>query len=297
MNISRVPNTNLITECHKRLNKIGKITLENVAKTSKKTRQFLRDNTPVRLKELAQMNCYAADKIKKNLDSKYGRENYVLIAVGRSVSSIVELIGKMGADVKIIPMSGLRRAEIDDIPSRDLYTYKTFLHKIGLSKNNLEKNKNKTYILMDYTYYGRSLGKTEKLLKRDNMLGDAENLISIPISNILEEDYSGMKYDKLFEYCRFKDYSYVGRLNVNELKRVYEKCSPDKIKEFQGNITQGLRKLFWFNVFDCLKENRFKNEMPKAEIQALYVHRLSPKALNNYLNRLYTKNMKEIASI
>ena len=287
----------LISKCQTSLNRIGKITLESVSNADETTIQFLRNNSPQRLKELAQLNCFAADKIRTELNKKFGENNYVLIAVGRSLSSIAELMGKMGVDTKIIPLSGLRRADIDNLSSEGLQIYKTYLTQIGLSKTELKKNKDKKYILMDYTYYGRTLEKTEKILKRDDMLGNAENLIAIPVSEVLGEDYSMKKYKKFFEYCRFKDYACVGKLHVNYLANVYEKCSPERMKEFKGNITQGLRKLFWFNVFDSLKENSYKDVNPKAEAHALFVHHLSPKAVNNMLNRLYKRNNEEINSL
>lgn len=283
-----------ISECHKKLNNIGKISLSSISKLPEDYRASIRSCSPKRLQELAKMNCFAADKIKTKLDKQYGKNNYVLIAIGRSLSSITELMQQLGADTKIIPLSGLRRREINDIPSKDLQIYKTFLVQKGLSKTDLNKNKDKTYILMDYTYYGDSLEKAEKLLKKEELLGNAKNLISIPVKKILGEDYEKLNFKTLFEYCRFKDYSYVGKLHVDELNKVYEKCSPDRIAELKGNITQGLRKLFWFNVFDSYKENNFKNIMPQNELNAIYKHHLSPKALKNYLKREFEKQQKAV---
>ena len=281
-----------ISRCHKYLDKMGKINQQKVQKLPQEVKDLLREITPARLKELAQLNCFAADKIKSELDNKYGGNNYVLIAVGRSISSIAELMGKMGANIKIIPLSGLRRADINDISSRGLYTYKAFLKTIGLSKEKLEENKDKTYILMDYTYYGRSLEKTEKLLKQNNMLGNAPNLISMPVCEVLGLDYQRRGFKRLFEYSRFKDYSYVGKLPIDNLKNVFEKYKPERIKEFNGNITQGLRKLFWFNVFDSMKEQDYKEIMAKKELNAIYQHYLSQKAVKNFLKREMEKMNK-----
>ena len=285
INVSKVSNSNLFSQCHNKLNKIGNMTLESVSKADNETCNFLRKATPVRLKELAKMNCYAADKVKHELDLKYGENNYVLIAIGRSISSIVELIGYMGVNTKNIPLSGLRKCEIEDISSRNLLTYKTFLNQIGLSKSDLKQNSEKTYILMDYAYYGRTLDKTKQLMNSDEFMGDAKNLIALKINDILGEDYDKRQFRTLFQYNRFKDYSYVGKLHVDELKKVYERYSPDKNKEYRGNITQGLRKLFWFNVFDCLKEQNYKDIIPIKELNAIYEHNMSPRAIRNYIKR------------
>ena len=292
--ITKVSNTNLISECHNRLNQIGKITLQSVALADNKTCKFLRKATPVRLKELAQMNCFAAEKVKNELDKLYGKNNYVLIAIGRSVSSIAETMKHMGVDTKIIPLSGLRRREVNDIPSKSLHTYKSFLVRKGLSKTDLCRNKNKKYVLMDYAYYGRTLDKTEELLKKNEMLGNAPNLVSMRINDILGEDYDTKQFRTLFKYNRFKNFSYVGRLHVDNLKDVYNQCSPERVKEYHGNITKGLRKLFWFNVFDSLKEKNYQKINPLRELNALYEHYMSPKAVRNYLKREFEKDMNII---
>ena len=285
LTVLNVSKNNLIPECHKRLNKIGKMTLKNVAQANEDTCDFLRNATPARLKELAMMNCFAADKIKQELDKVYGENNYVLVTIGRSISSIVETMDKLGVEAKIIPLSGLRRGEIDSVPKEDLNIYKTFLVQVGLSKTDLERNKNKTYILMDYTYYGRSLKKAEQLLKKDEILGDVKNLISMPVSEVLGRDYEERGFKKLFEYCRFKNFAFVGKLHIDDLKDVYNQCSPERVAEYRGNVNDGIRKLFWFNVFDSLLKNNYSDIFPRKEFSALYAHHLSPKAIQNYLRR------------
>jgi hypothetical protein len=271
--------------CHTSLDKIGKITLGNVSKANETTLNVLRQNTPLRLKELAQLNCFAADKIKTELDKAYGTNNYAVVAIGRSLSSIAELLGSMGVDSKIIPLSGLRRHGIEGIKKDDLHIYKTFLAQKGLSKAEIRKNQEKKYILMDYTYYGRSLKKAEELLRKKEILGNFDNLISLSISEVLKKEYEGRHFSKLFACNRFKDYAFVGRLDINRLQDVFKVCSPDRVKDYQGNINQTIRKLFWFNVFDSLIKKDFKNVMPINEIAALNKHYYSPEAVNNYLKR------------
>ena len=287
----------VISTCHNQLNKIGKISPSGINNLSEEFKQYIRDCTPARLKELAQMNCYAAEKVKTVLDNKFGKNNYTLIAVGRSVSSIAETLGYMGVDTKIIPLSGLRRREVHDMPANSLNTYKSFLEQIGLSKTDLSRNKNKKYILIDYAYYGRSLKRAEELLKKDEIFGDAQNLISLSVNDLLEEDYTNKQFRTLFQYNRFKNFSYVGKLHVDYLKDVYNQCSPERINEYQGNITKGLRKLFWFNVFDSLKEKNYQKINPLAELNALYEHYMSPKAVRNYLRREFEKDTNIIKGI
>ena len=284
INVSKISTPNLIYECHAQLNKIGEITYENVKNADAKTRQFLSEKSPARLKELAQMNCFAADKIKTELDNKYGANNYIVIAIGRSISSIAELLKTIGVNTLNIPLSGLRKREIQNIPKEHLKIYRAYLEQIGLTKKELKNNSDKTYILMDYSHYGHSLERAERLLKKDRLLGDAKNLISVSINKILGEDYERRKFETLFCCSRFKDYSMVGRLPVNKLNEVYNACSPQNVKEYQGNITSGLRKLFWFNTFDSLVQKNYQNIMPRKEFNAMCAHYYNAEAARNRMN-------------
>ena len=92
LNIQKIPP--VFTECHKKLNSIGRISPESVSNLSADFRQSIRGYTPKRLLELAKMNCLASEKIKSELDKIYGENNYVLIAIGRSLSSIAEQMTK-----------------------------------------------------------------------------------------------------------------------------------------------------------------------------------------------------------
>lgn len=274
-----------ISRCHKYLDSIGKINQKSVQNLPPEVKDALREVTPKRLKELAQMNCYAANKIKTELNQRYGENNYVIIAIGRSISSIAETLCNMGVDTKIIPISGLRNSGVENIPKEDLHIYKTFLVQKGLSKTDLDKNMNKKYIIMDYAYYGRTLDRATELLKKNELLGNKPNLISISINDILGEDFNKKQFRTLFQYNRFKDYSYVGKLHVNNIKDVFQQCSPERIREYQGNITQGLRRLFWFNVFDYLNKQNFNDILPMKELNALQKHYMSLKAIRNYKAR------------
>lgn len=277
--------TGTISQCHNYLDKMGKINQQSVQSLPPEIKEFLKKVTPARLKELANMNCFAADKVKQELDKKYGENNYIVIAIGRSISSIAELMQELGVDTKIIPLSGLRKGSIEYIPEKLLHTYKAYLVQIGLSKTDLEQNKNKMYVIMDYTHYGNSLEKAEKLLKHNCLLGNAQNLTAISINKVLGDEYKKRNFDTLFDCSRFKDYAYVGKLNINHLDNVFNKCSPDRINDYKGNITQGLRKLFWFNVFNSSQNNDYTNIIPTKELDAINNHYLSLKAIRNYIKR------------
>lgn len=281
----QIPAGKRVSTCHNLLDNIGEINKQSVQQLSQETKQILRENSPVRLKELAQLNCIGAETIKNHLDNRFGEGNYVILSIGRSISSITKLMEHMGAEVKMLPLSGLRRTGFETASEQDLQIYKNFLKDIGLSKEALNKNKDKKYIIMDYAYHGRTINKTEAFLKRDDILGDADNLIKMPVYQPLGDKYEGVHFDTLLSLNRFKDYSCVGKLNINSLKDVYKQATPETATEYQGNITKGMRKLFWFNVFDALTNRKYKNFNVDNEFKAIYEHNLSPKAIQNYIKR------------
>ncbi len=274
-----------ISRCHKYLNNMGDINQKSVQNLPQEVKQFLRQVTPKRLKELAQMNCFAAEKVKSELDKQYGQNNWIMIAIGRSLSSIAETLGKMGINIKILPLSQIKQLDLNSEWVQDeLNIYKAFLNfHMGLSKYDLEKNKDKKFIIMDYAYTGESIKKAEELLRKDDFLGDSPNLLSKTINEILGKDFKKRKYDSLYYYERFKDYSYVGKLRFGDYSSACWQSSPEYAEEYQGNITQGLRKLFWFNVFDSIKEQDYEDIIPKSELKAIYQHKLSPKVLQKHI--------------
>lgn len=289
--------TGTFSRCHQYLDSIGKINQQSVKELPKDVRKFLSEVSPARLKELAKMNCFAADKIKTELDKKYGKGKYVIISLGRSLSSICELIKQLGVDVIHLPLSDLRRNDFSHVQEYSIIKFKKFLETAGLTKEKLKKNSDKKYILMDYTYYGRSLDKTYEFLKRSDMLGDSHNFIKLPVCKVLGEDYIKKGYEKLFQFSRFKYFAMVGKVSIQRLSNIFMQSNPDTAREYRGNTTKGLRELFWFNVFDLMKSGEYKNVFPQKEIDALYNHYLSPKAVQNFIKSERKKQEQIVESL
>ncbi len=258
------------------LNKIdGEVTPQTVEGLSMQTKIMLRLFTPKRIKELAQMNCYAADKLKKNLDGLFGKDNYTMIAIGRSVASIAETMKYMGSDVKIIPLSGLSFGIPKKIPDKNVY--KDYLDLIGINSETINRNKERKYILLDFTCTGDSLKNAEYFIKNEILESNPVNLISMSVNQALGNDYDS-KFALLFSLCRFKEFSPVGKLSLYNLKRSYEQAYFKSSTESQSNMANYLRNLFLFNVFDILKKGNFDNSCQK-EIKVLTKHYFSPKVL------------------
>lgn len=266
------------------LDKIGEeVTPKTVEELPTLSKILLRFYTPKRVKELAQMNCYAAEKVKGYFDSVYGKDNYTLISIGRSVASIAETMKHMGADVRVIPLSGL--GELLPIKIPDKAIYKEYLDKIGINKEVINKNKDRKYILMDYVCTGESLENAEYFIKREILNSDPKNLIKVSVNQALGDEFNN-KFAFLFSLSRFKEFSPVGKLSLLDLKRCFSQANFSTSVEGKSNMANYLRKIFLFNVFDNLKNGSFDNRC-KKEMQAIEKHYLTPRVMAKLFQRIY----------
>ncbi len=236
---------------------------------------LLRYFSPERIKEMAQINLYAANKIKSYFDGLYGTNNYTLIAVGRSVASIAEVTKALGVDVKIIPLSGLKNGLPGNISNTDIY--KKYLDSIGLNKNNLAGKRK--HILIDYTYSGNSLQAAQSFLEQNCLAIKKEQLAPISINSLLMDEFYNNGWDLLFSLNRFKLYSVVGKLNIDNLKNVFIQANDITAEEYKSRAARYIRKLFLFHVFDKLNSNKFEYIKPDKELKMLNKHYLSQKAM------------------
>ncbi|MCR5266420.1 MAG: hypothetical protein K6E29_07495 [Cyanobacteria bacterium RUI128] len=137
-----------------------------------------------------------ANCIKDELNQKFGEGNYIVIPIGRSLSSIGKCLGnKIGDErVKPLPMSRAPRfLDLDKPDSKfealertdaDFDILKKYLDSIGLSKEEVKKS-NKHYIFIDYCNTGRSLAGVKKLFESDKMWGHNDNVQFEDIFNLL----------------------------------------------------------------------------------------------------------------
>ena len=317
----------VISCAHNYLNNLGEMSIETVKKMSDKSKNYLREISPIRLRELANLNCYAAEKIKNSLDSEYGENKYAIIAIGRSVSSMTELLKNIGVDSWIIPLSGLSfsipwHSKKEDFCIKDkfgktvklnvyndfrsillpeqLKTYSDYLSSIGLSKDEIRKKPDMKYIILDYEHTGKSLRNAHDILKDDAFLGDSQNIVAKSVNKLLGEDFYGMNFNAFLNFERFKDYAYVGKMQVSNMGDVFKHANPEIEPKYQGNITKGLRDLFWFNVFDSYINKIYKKCSIKHEMKALYLHYLTPKALkirNEIAMNRFVKHMDDFETL
>ena len=112
-----------------------------------------------------------ASCMKNFFDGRFKNEKYIVIPIGRSLSSIGKVLGyKIGEEnVKNIPLSDAKRFNyhnnlINASENGEIDCFKKFLQSIGLDVSNV-KNSNNKYILTDYTCSCYSLSGAKKLFQ------------------------------------------------------------------------------------------------------------------------------------
>ena len=226
------------------------------------------------LSEDLPMHHFAANSIKTVFDEQFGENNYVVITIGRSLSSISKLLEmKIGEEnVKNIPLShsdeyfaadsGAMYNQIID-KFTDKYGFEKFkkhLTSIGLDKKTVE-NSGKNYVIMDYCHTGKSLNGAYTILTSDSLLGNTKNNISVAsIYNVTSlTDFSmANKLDHNLATMKYKIYSFVDKFygKMTDLETALD------YKKLGNKINQETMKLFGFALLDSqFSKNPIPNEV------------------------------------
>lgn len=239
--------------------------------------QVLTTEDPHNLVGIGEIHAYAADCMMKIFDKRFGKGNYIVIPIGRSLSSIGKSLGvKIGEhNVINIPMSSASRfcsdptslseyqTFIDKLQNnRGLKTLKKFLAAHNLTKNDIETS-GKNYILTDYCYSGYSLKGAEQLFKSNEIWGNKndniyavdflkllnkynENTIDPPIKLIPETQNIFNKIQSELFLSAYKDYATVGKtFSLGDTIT----AAKDKQNVF---ALSRKTKLVWFNLIDTI---------------------------------------------
>ena len=197
------------------------------------------------MKDIEEKHDIVSDLIIERLNTLYDKGNWVLISLGRSVSSIAKVVGyKAGeACVKQLPMTRANRfldnKNITKLwDTEDLYQFKKYLSSIGLSERDVARS-GKHYVLIDYCSSGGSLWGGYNLLTSNLLYGknprihifDVLSFIPVkdPLYNKLEED---------FYYSKFKELSEVKKCyamwdTANSIYQLSELSVPNKLMRFK----------------------------------------------------------------
>ena len=250
--------------------KLNKLTKEEYMSLTEVEKDFLRSENRLRIEEGmmpldrdVRIHNFAANAIKETFDKQYGKNNYVVITIGRSLSSISKTLGlKIGEDnVKNIPLSAANEFFITGESLNDyeksiksiteLYgfnTFKKYLSSIGLDKETIE-NSGKQYIIMDFTASGRSLAGAYTILTSNELLGNSKrNITTASMSDItaLTGHAIHQVLDQMLNACEFKKYSYVDNLHT----KIENIGSASDYTQFGKKKEIRLKKLFGFMLLD-----------------------------------------------
>lgn len=193
---------------------------------------------------------YCATHIKDVLNERYGKNNYVVIVVGRSLSSIGKVLGyKIGEDKVInIPLSNAWKYQNLEILKEEtkpinIELFQNYLKENHLSKNDIETS-GKQYVFVDYSCSGNSMKGVKSLFSQ--LWGEKDNMHFYDPTNDIVDTSIKDNLRKHMCFCEFKNFSTVNRgLNLPQIpysQRVLSEA-PNRIK------------LIWFKLLD--------NEMTK----------------------------------
>lgn len=273
-----------LKECHMILNNMGEITPQSYSKMPEMSKNFIRNNIPFRMQELAKTTCEIASKVKDKYDRIFGKNNYMIIALGRSIASVAEAFNFLGGEAKVIPLSKLGYFLPKRIP--DVDKYREYLTQIGLTKQIIQEHPEKKFILMDYSVSGDSLSTAKEFLENPELLGKSENFIDREINPTI----NSLNILKLFYHERFKNFSPVGKLTLDNLKDVSIQGDSATSKEGRGNICQFVRKMFLFNLLDVLHQDNYHHFKPENEIAIIKKRYEDP----DFLDKKLTQELQDI---
>ena len=214
----------------KRTPKPAKFTIQDYKNLSKTEKEFISENIPNEIKELAMVNVGVGIALKQAFDDKYSEGNYKFISLGTSPALTAKVMELMGADVVYLPMSYAHttctKHWLQESPY--IHFYKGYMENIGLTNENLRKE-NKRGIICDYTVSGRSLELSEFMLK--GPLGLDESLLDtytmnnlIQNSPYIQEDVKDrylnelLKKEKAADYCDVPHFSFIDKKPFNSGK-------------------------------------------------------------------------------
>ena len=161
-----------------------------------------------------------ATEMKSRLEEDYGAGNFVVISIGRSVSSICKCLGyKIGEENIIqLPLSRASRFcypyNFSKLKQEAIDILTNYMASMGMTKKAVQTS-GKKYIFTDYRNFGATMAATERLFTSDRMFGNTDNMKFNDILKLLHYDYfhtDELSYQQLFDTLanlKFKSLSVV----------------------------------------------------------------------------------------
>lgn len=180
----------------------ARLSLKEIEKLRARSLEVVKDPDFDALNALDDIHTIVPNTLKSMFNNFFGAGKYVVITIGRSLSTIGKALGyRIGEEnVVNLPMSWSRRfmpttTRVGDhfeiykkINSHQegLDKFLAYLEKVGLGREQV-KSSGKSYILMDYCCSGDSLKGAEFLFKSDYVWGPGSKTYAVDILSALEK--------------------------------------------------------------------------------------------------------------
>ncbi len=180
----------------------ARLSLKEIEKLRARSLKVIKDTNLDALNALDDIHTIVPNTLKSMFDNFFGAGQYVVVTIGRSLSTIGKALGyRIGEEnVVNLPMSWSRRfmpttTRVGDhfeiykkITSHQegLDKFLAYLEKVGLGSEQV-KSSGKNYILMDYCCSGDSLKGAEFLFKSDYVWGLGSKTYAVDILSSLEK--------------------------------------------------------------------------------------------------------------
>ena len=248
----------------------ARLSLREIENLRARSLDFLQRSNVDTIKAVDDIHSVVPQVLKDMFDKFFGAGEYVVITLGRSLSTIGQALGyRIGENnVVNLPMSWSRRflpesTRVCDhfeayrkITSHNerLDKFLAYLEKIGLGKEQV-KNSGKSYVLIDYCSSGDSLKGAEFLFKSDYVWGPESKVYAVDVLDALAKydipEFESVQLpgipllSKSFCASHLKAYSKVGRsLSLGETEKAVS--MPVKL----GRLLHKEREFIWFRILD-----------------------------------------------
>ena len=210
---------------------------------------------PIKYERIEKLHEGVSEYMRQTMDNLYGEGNYVVITIGRSMSSIGKVLGyKIGEQNVInIPMTNAARyldmKKVDALNNKkELREFLKYLDSLGLGKGKI-KNSDKQYIITDFCCTGCSLMGAENLFKSKYVWDGPKNV---------------SKMDFLSDWAMVNDTSVINDFMSGEYKKlafVSRCCSLSDCANRTINpmIEPRQTKLIWFKLLDNQMQKQFSS--------------------------------------
>ena len=240
------------------LNLIKRMSGMEYINLTQKQKFILNQIVPDFVNDDVETNYAIAKLVKKYFEEKYnGLKDFTILAIGRSLASICETLYHMGADVRFLPMSGMKYFEQFNVTPDKMKRYRDYLNSIALTKDKIKQNQNRDYVIVDYTRSGRSLENAYKFLTNSELLGDSPNITTLGTDKIVDSLQEKFLYDD-----NLKKYSHIGYLQPCEFENVFKAANPYDYENPEWSFiatNKEIAKLFRLKLFEKLDKNNELN--------------------------------------